>query len=341
MAIEFVCPACAGTLRVGDESAGRVIRCGACMTALRVPAADPVADPDPPAAPDPYHNSRAYPPPPPPPPPRHPPAPTNAEPPDEVPPAARPVAPPRRDRDDPRERRPRRAAPPPSGYGVFFWLVVVGAVLLVGVVGCCGGFFLLLPDTKWQKHASKDGGFKVDLPAKPQPNIANVTGLKLEKDTRAEGAVLLKRAEKFVVIYRDIKSTKVRAKTDEQELAESVEKLQTVMKAEQGGKNEPIAVGGFPGREIEFQAETGWHAARVIVADTRLYIVLVGGGMAQKDDPRVRQFFDSFEITDATLVAEGKRRAEQAKLAAEAAKEARDRGAKGKAGAPPPRPDDD
>ena len=37
MAIEFVCPTCNGTLRVGDETAGRVVRCGACRTMLRVP----------------------------------------------------------------------------------------------------------------------------------------------------------------------------------------------------------------------------------------------------------------------------------------------------------------
>ncbi|QJW95661.1 hypothetical protein [Frigoriglobus tundricola] len=109
MAIEFVCPACGGTLRVGDETAGRVIRCGGCMTALRVPAAD--ADTGPAVPPNPYDNGRQYPP--------SDPAPARGRP---VPaaantaslpdaPPARPVAPPRR---APRPgRRPRAGTPVP------------------------------------------------------------------------------------------------------------------------------------------------------------------------------------------------------------------------------------
>jgi hypothetical protein len=91
-------------------------------------------------------------------------------------------------------------------------------------------------------------------------------------------------------------------------------------------RNEPITVNGFSGREIEFQAkETGWHTARVIVADTRVYLVIGGGGMAQPNDSDVRRFLNSFEITEPELVKEGKRREEQAKLAAAALLEAKER----------------
>ena len=41
MAIEFVCPACRGTLRVEDDAAGQTVRCGECMAVLRVPQAEP------------------------------------------------------------------------------------------------------------------------------------------------------------------------------------------------------------------------------------------------------------------------------------------------------------
>ena len=37
MAIEFGCPSCGGTLRVEDDAVGQVVRCGGCMTMLRVP----------------------------------------------------------------------------------------------------------------------------------------------------------------------------------------------------------------------------------------------------------------------------------------------------------------
>jgi hypothetical protein len=224
---------------------------------------------------------------------------------------------------------------------VFFWLVVIGAIMLVGTVGCCGGLFLLLPGTKWQTHESKDGGFKVELPTPPQPDVAQAAGLKLENGTRAEGTIRLRRAEKFMVIYRDIKSAKDRGATDEQELDSRIERIRRAMEAEQFAENKPITVGGFSGREISFQAKTGWHVARVVVADTRVYIVLGGGGMAQPGDPDLQRFLDSFEITDAKLVAEGKRRAEQAKLAAEAAREAKERAAKRAAEAAQPELDPD
>jgi hypothetical protein len=221
---------------------------------------------------------------------------------------------------------------------VFFWLVVIGAIMLVGTIGCCGGLFLILPGTKWQTHESKDGGFKVELPTPPQPDVAQAAGLKLENGTRAEGTIRLRRAEKFLVVYRDIKSTKERGGADEQELDARVEKIRNAMQAEQIAQTKEITIAGFPGREIAFQAKTGWHMARVVVADTRVYIVLAGGGMAQPGDPDLQRFLDSFEITDAKLVAEGKRRAEQAKLAAEAVREAKERAAK-RAAEPPPEPE--
>src|SRR5688572_12657173 len=96
MAIEFVCPACGGTLQVGDESAGRVIRCGGCLSALRVPESDAARA----APPNPYEVDRPAPPPPPAP---ARPAPQNPEPP------AAPVEPRRRrDPDEPPDDRPRR-----------------------------------------------------------------------------------------------------------------------------------------------------------------------------------------------------------------------------------------
>ncbi|QJW95662.1 hypothetical protein [Frigoriglobus tundricola] len=204
---------------------------------------------------------------------------------------------------------------------MFFWLVVVGAVLLVGVVGCCGGLFLIMPDTKWQTHESKEGGFKVELPSKPHPDVARAADLQLEKGTKAEGTILLKRGGvRFVVIYRDIGSAKQRRKTDEQELNDRIDRLQRVLEAEQISSN-PITVNGFPGREVTLQTRKyGWHAVRVIVADTRLYILFAGGGVALPGDPMVYRFLNSFEITEPELLQEGKRREQQAKLAPDAPK---------------------
>ena len=137
---------------------------------------------------------------------------------------------------------------------------------------------------------------------------------------------------KFMVIYRDIKSTKERRKdrelTDEQELDARVERLQKAMKVPQPSQGMPITVEGFPAREVEFFADTGWHKARVIVADSRVYIVLAGGGTAQPGDLEVQQFLDSFKITDDKLMAEGKRREDQAKRDTEKTKADKQREAK-------------
>lgn len=321
MAIEFACPSCGGTLQVGDESAGRVIRCGACMTALRVPAADA-------AAPDPYEVERPAPLPPPP-----------ARP---EPSADAPIEPRRRrDPDDPYDARPRRRRPPPpppAGYGVFFWLVVIGAVMLLGVVGCCGALFVALPGAKWQKHESDQGGFRVDMPAPAQPNAAESAGIQLDQGRRAEGTVLLKRPEQFFVFYRDVPGTKERAakvpaETDEQLIDKEIQWLLNAMQCQNQPRGNPITVGGFDGRELDFWGESGWYTARVIVADTRVYVVVAGGGMAKPGDESARRFLKSFEITNPKLVAEGKRRAEQAKRAADDAKEAKARVDRGKAAA--------
>lgn len=47
MAIELECPACGTFLRVGDDAAGRAVRCGHCLATLEVPV--PEAEPDEPA----------------------------------------------------------------------------------------------------------------------------------------------------------------------------------------------------------------------------------------------------------------------------------------------------
>jgi hypothetical protein len=44
-----------------------------------------------------------------------------------------------------------------------------------------------------------------------------------------------------------------------------------------------------------------------VVADTRLYLVFVGGPTLNPDhNPRVKHFFDSFAVTDPALLARGK-----------------------------------
>ena len=131
MAIEIDCPTCGGTLRVGDEAAGRVVRCGGCMTTVRVPdlPLPPVTD---------EHESLPH------------------EPGREGEPL--PTAPP--DDEWPR-RRHRRRPPPPQGRGPLFWVLVTLGILAGGAVVLCGGVLLFLPKPAWQTYNRPTAGQEV------------------------------------------------------------------------------------------------------------------------------------------------------------------------------------
>jgi hypothetical protein len=335
MAIEFVCPSCNGTLQVGDDAAGRVIRCGGCMTMLRVPGGAPPGGSAPQAPVSPFE---PLPSPPPSPSRRSFDSPADVEPlPDE----------PRRrrrrerdgDEDDYGEDRPRRrrdeqfGEAPPPGRSALVWLVGIGAVGFVAILGCCGGLFMLLPKEKWQTHESKDGKFRVELPAAPKNNPQEDAGVGLRPGTKAEGTSHV--MQHFLVLYREIPSTKERAAnggSDQQQIAESLELIRAAGGAQQPNVT-PMTVGGFPASEIAFRGRDGRnYTARVVVADTRLYVILTCGPQAE-NHASVKKFLNSFEITDPDLVRIGKAREE--------AKKAADGNKGGKVAPAPPKPDPD
>jgi predicted Zn finger-like uncharacterized protein len=133
MAIEFTCPACGATLRVDDDAAGRLFRCGSCLSALRVPEPSAPRHP-PPDSPEPEDTRR------------HPPPGSPANGPD--------------------------PGQPPRQRGPLFWLVVASGLLAGGMCACCCGFGVLAPSPKWRPHESRTGGFKVELPAEPRTDIS-------------------------------------------------------------------------------------------------------------------------------------------------------------------------
>ncbi len=367
MAIEFICPTCNGTLRVGDESAGRVIRCGACQTMLRVPG-EVVSPPPPPLAAVPVAPPRASVPAPVPT--TDPAQPHDAEPdaavtladepldaelldapaaePREAEPtppaevastdepresepesAAQPVGrswnpdwnnpydAPRRDRDRDRPRRRRRPPAPPPGRGALFWLVVIGGVFCLLTFGCCGGMYLLIPGPKWQKHESARGGFRVDLPAPPRNDMDKIAGEKPDPSAPMEGTILFGRMEEYAIVYRDIPAHELRFGMDKQLLDEAVKGMKdtgevTVI------RQKDITVGGFPAREVEFSAKgSGWYVARIIIADSRVYVIIAGGRFASPGNENAKRFLDSFEIIDPKLKTVGQKKADVERQRAE------------------------
>ncbi len=305
MAIEFVCPTCNGTLQVGDDAAGRVVRCGGCLSTLRVPAADSSTH-GPPASP--FETE---------PPPRRTRPPRNESPDDRPRRRRRDLDEEESPDDSPRRRRDTYGEPPPPGRSAFFWLVIIGSILLMGMIGCCGGLYMLLPKEHWHTHESKAGGFNLELPAKPDHEIAKKARIALGPGAHAEGAVYYRRLEHYLVVYRDIASTKERqvaGSTDEQELDLRVQRFLGATGAKLPTVREKgITVDGFPARELEYNGAVGSYTARVIVADSRVYMVVACGSQPH-DSPDVTRFLNSFQITDEHLVGEARKRQKDNKL---------------------------
>src|SRR5205809_964811 len=84
-----------------------------------------------------------------------------------------------------------------AGRSVLFWLLVIAIVLSLLTAAACGGAFWLLGQPKWRVHDSANGGFKVELPADPNPDIAEQANLKRKPNERVEGTMLIGHLETY------------------------------------------------------------------------------------------------------------------------------------------------
>ncbi len=176
-----------------------------------------------------------------------------------------------------------------------------GVIVFMGF-GCCGGVYLLLPGEEWQTHNSAAGGFSVELPAKPQSNM-QLPDQQPGENMKVEGTMLWKRVEEYVVIYADIPPARIRGASADTILDEAVRGMETQGEVRRVVRQENIKVSGFPGREIEFVGKDGGtYLSRVIVADSKLYVLVAGGRFTRPGNASIRRFMNSFKITDAKLV---------------------------------------
>lgn len=315
MAIEFVCPACHSGLRVSDDAAGRVVRCGSCLTTVRVPASSGNAAPAPP------------------------PVPPAAGPDDDAGPlpsaagtgsrpSAEPVAPPGAVR--PRGRPIRRRPPPPprTGRGVGFWILI--ALLIVGllVAATCGGLVVLL-QPKWHTHKSARGGFQVDLPAPARGDMREQIQLNNNNaaDFHVEGTILPFQGEQFGVMWGEIDPQNRRQLTDKDLLDATVKGFRDDDPQTKILRDTEMTVSGFAAREVVLSHPTDGHMiCRIVVADTRIYVVFVGSREAVEGNQNARRFLDSFQITDQGLLANaGNRKQRDEQRAARKAEDEREK----------------
>ena len=188
--------------------------------------------------------------------------------------------------------------PPPPGRGPLFWVVVVVLVLGFLTVLGCGGLYLAL-QPKWRTHDSAPGGFKVELPAAPLDDMESMAGVKKNGNVRVEGTLLLVKLEEYSVVYADIDAETRQFQTDDQLLAEAVAGIKSDAPGTRIIRDDPVTVSGYPAREVTFEADGEVFACRVVIAGSRLYIVIAGGPLTDaRGNPRVRRFLDSFEVTN-------------------------------------------
>lgn len=287
MAVEFHCPTCGGTLRAGDGPAGRLVRCGGCLSVLKVPNAPPL-DPADDATTDALHTRV------------------------ELLPVAHPVAP---TPPVPLQRRPDSAArdrfpdepddEAPTGRSKSFWISITLLAIALGTCGCCGLAAVILPDPTWETHDSAQGGFRVELPGKPTPDMANrVRSQPGRVHDGVEGTHLWTRNENYIVAYRN-PPKRAAGVSDAEFLKSEVEAITADRTAiRHVSRNEAKVFDGFPGREFEYEfTKGGIVTGRVILAGPRVYVLVAGGQSTKSGNENVERFLDSFEITDPKILA--------------------------------------
>jgi hypothetical protein len=286
MAIEFTCPVCGSMLRVAHETSGRLVRCGGCMSMLRVPEVDSTTGIRP--------RSDEFP--------R-----VSARPAEETRPVAVQVTTP------PQSVYESEGQTQPVGRksrGLLFWLVLLAGLGTCGLSVCCLGIVLVMPGHKWQAHESGPGGFAVEFPAEPQPGIS-APGIKADAETQVIGARMRGRDEVYAVSYQRV-APPGRRLPDEVFLAAQVKFLEANGTLRRIVRDEALTVSGFAAREVEFTAANGGtYVLRLVIAETRAYRIIAGGRSVSSGNENVRRFLDSFAITDPEVLAAAKNRTEQ------------------------------
>lgn len=197
------------------------------------------------------------------------------------------------------------------------WLGLAFFVAVLGTCACCGLAAVLLPPPDWQEHESAKGGFRVELPGEPRSDMAQRVRTQPGRNHKGvEGTYLWTRVENYIIAYRDIERD---GKKGKKSAAEILDEEVTAITSDANivqplDRNDTIEVQGCPAREFEYQFKNGGViTGRVIIADTRVYVLVAGGKFTGSDDENVRRFLDSFEITDQKLLERAWKRPEAKK----------------------------
>jgi hypothetical protein len=158
-----------------------------------------------------------------------------------------------------------------------------------------------MPGEKWRTYQSPQGGYSVDFPIDPNPDL-RIPGVKTEPNVHTEGGILWKHGECYVVMYADTLPKNMRAESDDELLRAAVKEMASDPDVRRVVRDVPVTVSGFPGREVEFEGTDGGnYVARIVIADRRVFVAIAGGRFVRPNNANIRRFLDSFKVTDPTL----------------------------------------
>jgi hypothetical protein len=304
MAIEFSCPSCGGTLRVEDDAIGQIVRCGGCMSMLRVPDNDSASTAFPEATATPFPEAE--------------PASRRRQ------PANQPEEPVLAEeaieefRRPSRRKRSRREPPIPSGPSPLFWMLMTFCVLGVGSCTLCTGIAIVFENGEedWQVHQSTAGGYQVEFPALPQKRFA-LHNLVHDPNMKVEGTRISFSGEEFAVVYKDLEPAEKKQLSERQILDRAVKDFTGFPGNRKQGDAKTLEVSGFPAREFNLQVgDEGSYVVRIVVADSRVYAIIAGNRFGRMDVENLQRFINSFQITDQKLLAASGERAERGQVPA-------------------------
>jgi predicted Zn finger-like uncharacterized protein len=211
------------------------------------------------------------------------------------------------DRPQPRRRRP---PPRPQGRGGCFWAAVIGGGLFVLVALACGGMFLLTGTPNWRTFDSVRGGYQVELPADPLDDLAEQAGVPPQQGIELEGTILPGRLEQYVIVFGAVPPPGQRPGTDD-EIMDTAIRDAVGKEISRVVGQKPVTVSGFPARELEVELRDGGKGVgRLVIAETKFYMVLAGGPFTDPSNERFKRFVDSFQVTDPAQLAARKEREE-------------------------------
>jgi DNA-directed RNA polymerase subunit RPC12/RpoP len=207
---------------------------------------------------------------------------------------------PRRTPGEDYDARPRRRRPPKrGGRGL---LLVLGTVGLLTLLACGGviGAVAWAGKPRWEEYRSPTGNFTVELPAKARTDMAEIAADHgpVEPGVTHEGTILIGKLEVYRVMHGDLDPDTRATRTDEALLDELVKNLRDDPPPAQIVSSKDVTVSGYKARELHVRAEGQNALVRIVVTRTRWYTLIAGGPLAAADEPRLRQFVESFKLTE-------------------------------------------